>query len=287
MDQTSAMHVWLGRILHATDFSPRGHLAFVHALKLALAARGQLSIVHVDIDGDEKNNDWNDFPDVRSTLTAWGLLPPDAPTSAVAPATGVQVVKHEIGFRNPLKGVMSLLQRHPADLVVLASRALDGRERRRSPSVAEPLARETALPTLFLPHDAAGFVDPATGAVRLGKILIPVDAAPRPEAALELAQTLVGMLGATDAEIVMLHVGAETLTVANAEGKGQRTAAAREKRDLMDAVIDGVDELSRLGSGDVLVFLPGEREIRDAAEALRKHHPPHVEILPLFARLSA
>ncbi|RFP25820.1 ATP-dependent RNA helicase HrpA [Duganella sp. BJB488] len=75
--------------------------------------------------------------------------------------------------------------------------------------------------------------------------------------------------------------------VANAEGKGQRTAAAREKRDLMDAVVDGVDELSRLGSGDVLVFLPGEREIRDAAEALRKHHPPHVEILPLFARLSA
>ena len=44
---------------------------------------------------------------------------------------------------------------------------------------------------------------------------------------------------------------------------------------------------ARLGSGDVLVFLPGEREIRDAAEALRKHHPPHVEILPLFARLSA
>ncbi|WP_371875559.1 ATP-dependent RNA helicase HrpA [Duganella aceris] len=75
--------------------------------------------------------------------------------------------------------------------------------------------------------------------------------------------------------------------VANAEGKGARTAAAREKRDLMDAVVDGVDELCRIGSGDVLVFLPGEREIRDVAEALRKHHPPHVEILPLFARLSA
>ncbi|MDY7578094.1 ATP-dependent RNA helicase HrpA [Herbaspirillum sp. RTI4] len=62
---------------------------------------------------------------------------------------------------------------------------------------------------------------------------------------------------------------------------------AREQRDLMDAVVDAVDELARVGSGDVLVFLPGEREIRDAAEALRKHHPPHVEILPLFARLSA
>jgi len=73
---------------------------------------------------------------------------------------------------------------------------------------------------------------------------------------------------------------------ATPDAKGARTAAAREKRDLMDAIVDGVDEVCRIGSGDVLVFLPGEREIRDAAEALRKHHPPHVEILPLFARLS-
>ncbi len=58
-------------------------------------------------------------------------------------------------------------------------------------------------------------------------------------------------------------------------------------RDLMEAIVDAVDELCREGSGDVLVFLPGEREIREAAEALRKHHPPHTEILPLFARLSA
>jgi ATP-dependent helicase HrpA len=74
-----------------------------------------------------------------------------------------------------------------------------------------------------------------------------------------------------------------------AANPGPATAAQRQKdqRDLMDAVVDAVDELARIGAGDVLVFLPGEREIRDAAEALRKHHPPHVEILPLFARLSA
>ena len=60
-----------------------------------------------------------------------------------------------------------------------------------------------------------------------------------------------------------------------------------KERDLMTAITDAIDECCRIGSGDVLVFLPGEREIRDAAEALRKHHPPHVEILPLFARLSA
>jgi ATP-dependent helicase HrpA len=79
----------------------------------------------------------------------------------------------------------------------------------------------------------------------------------------------------------------QVLTGAPDTGKPMPKAqAAREKRDLMDAVVDGVDEVCRLGSGDVLVFMPGEREIRDCAEALRKHHPPHVEILPLFARLS-
>jgi ATP-dependent helicase HrpA len=65
------------------------------------------------------------------------------------------------------------------------------------------------------------------------------------------------------------------------------SAAPDDERDLYDAIADACDELHRVGPGDVLVFLPGEREIRDAAEALRKHHPPHTEILPLFARLSA
>jgi ATP-dependent helicase HrpA len=69
----------------------------------------------------------------------------------------------------------------------------------------------------------------------------------------------------------------------------QRWRPFEESRefDLNDAIAEAVDELWRSGPpGDVLVFLPGEREIRDAAEHLRKHHPPGVEILPLFARLS-
>jgi len=57
--------------------------------------------------------------------------------------------------------------------------------------------------------------------------------------------------------------------------------------DVADAIVDAVDECHRNGPGDVLVFLPGEREIREAAEALRKHHPPGTELLPLYARQSA
>ncbi|NYT59062.1 ATP-dependent RNA helicase HrpA [Alcaligenaceae bacterium] len=67
---------------------------------------------------------------------------------------------------------------------------------------------------------------------------------------------------------------------------GSRRQTADEERDLIDAVVDGVDQCARHGPGDVLVFLPGEREIRETVEALRKHHPPGTEVLPLYARLS-
>ncbi len=61
-----------------------------------------------------------------------------------------------------------------------------------------------------------------------------------------------------------------------------------EPVDMNEAIAKAVDEIARDSrSGDVLVFLPGEREIREAAETLRKHHPKNTEILPLFSRLSA
>ncbi len=53
------------------------------------------------------------------------------------------------------------------------------------------------------------------------------------------------------------------------------------------ALAEAVDELCREGPGDVLVFLPGEREIRDAADTLRRRGPRNVELLPLYARLTS
>jgi len=61
----------------------------------------------------------------------------------------------------------------------------------------------------------------------------------------------------------------------------------QKERGRGQAILDAIDELAAEGPGDVLVFLPGERAIREASELLRKHHPPQTEILPLYARLSA
>ncbi|MDZ7864080.1 MAG: ATP-dependent RNA helicase HrpA [Acidovorax sp.] len=74
----------------------------------------------------------------------------------------------------------------------------------------------------------------------------------------------------------------------------QRWRPFEDTRDygLNEAIADGVDELWQgNAAGDILIFLPGEREIREAADHLRKHlaHQPvmrNAEVLPLFARLS-
>ena len=65
---------------------------------------------------------------------------------------------------------------------------------------------------------------------------------------------------------------------------GDSEDTTREEEE--QALADAVEELCREGDGDILVFLPGEREIRDTAEVLRRRHLG-VELLPLYARLSA
>ncbi len=59
-----------------------------------------------------------------------------------------------------------------------------------------------------------------------------------------------------------------------------------EPRDQTQGICDAVQELYTEGNGDILVFCSGEREIRDAADALTELALPHTEILPLYARLS-
>ena len=69
------------------------------------------------------------------------------------------------------------------------------------------------------------------------------------------------------------------------------TQGSYEGKDIISGILDAVDELSEhpnssQGQGDILIFLNGEREIRDTALALTKANLPHTHILPLYARLT-
>ncbi len=60
-----------------------------------------------------------------------------------------------------------------------------------------------------------------------------------------------------------------------------------DDRDTLQGITDALDELAREDPGDVLVFLSGENEIRDAQDAIEGKHYPGTEVLPLYGRLSA
>jgi nucleotide-binding universal stress UspA family protein len=221
-------------IFHPTDFSPASDVAFVHALKLALASVGSLTLFHY-AHGEDEEDDPHAFPAVRDTLTRWGLLPPNSPREAVASALGLRVRKVEVGGDDPTEAILGYIGRHPADLIVLATHQRSGAARWLYHEVALPVARQSQLPALFVPPDAEGFVDAATGEVRLHRILVPIDRHPHPRAAIELVPAVVEVLSAAPAAVELLHVG---------------TMATVPRVQLPES--DGVTWTTRLAEGDVV-----------------------------------
>lgn len=243
MDSKTDVRPALARILHATDLTAGGDLAFVHSLKLALAAPGELVIVHADADRRRAGAEWNAFPGVRETLARWSLLPPGVDAAAVADTLGLHVRKVDIPDKDPMTAVVDLLDHRPVDLVVLASHAREGLDRWLHPSFAEPLAREARLPTLFLPHAARGFVSPETGAQTLRHVLVPVDQSPRPGRALALAMDMADALGAVDAVFHLLHVGPQWPATPIPGGRESRVRRLERKGSVVDEIIGAADQL--------------------------------------------
>ena len=95
-----------------------------------------------------------------------------------------------------------------------------------------------------------------------------------------------------DDDVPIKSVPSNTLGIKrNAKTEARWLAEDDEEEAIEEAILDAADDLLRQGGGDILVFLPGEREIRDVADHLRKYQGrstklKHIEVLPLFARLS-
>lgn len=196
----------IASILYPSDFSKPGEAAFAHALKIALAARARLTLFHA-IGGDEEA-DWHDFPGVRRMLERWQLLPPDSPHAAVADL-GVGVVKRVAKGDGPVKTVRHYLAGHPTDLIVLGTQVQEGRMRWLRPSVAEPIARDAQLMTLFVPYGISGFISQQDGSVALRNVLVAAAANPSAQAAVDAAARLVAAIAREPGRLHLLHVGEE------------------------------------------------------------------------------
>jgi len=195
----------LRSILHPTDFSEASAEAFVHALRIALTAKCGLTLLHIDSPQDE--HDWATFPHVRAVLANWGLMSETEPEGAIAEKLGVKIAKVELSPQSAAAGILRYLEDHPVDLIVLGTQARDGVARLLQGSVAETLARQAKTPTLFVPNGARGFVDPQRGEIHLKRLLIPVDHAPRPAAAVSAIMHFAHLLAGPEVEERLFHVG--------------------------------------------------------------------------------
>jgi nucleotide-binding universal stress UspA family protein len=189
-------------IFHPSDFSEGSTVAFAHALKIALVTKAQLNILHVSESG---GGQWADFPGVRQMLEQWDVLPPGSPRSAI-PSLGIDVRKVLTHSDDPVAASLTYLERNPTDLIVLATHQHDGRARWMAQAVAEPLARQSHLMTLFIPAGVQGFVSPFDGSVSLDRILIPIASDPSPEPAIDAACRAAAALETDPVTFTTLHV---------------------------------------------------------------------------------
>jgi nucleotide-binding universal stress UspA family protein len=144
----------LQQIFHPSDFTPASEVAFVHALKAALVAKAELTILHVS---PKHELEWMEFPGVRPTLERWGLLPKQSARSDVA-KLGINIKKVQAKHDDPVESVTSYLSTHNTDLIVLATDQHKSGGLWLSRSIAAPIARKSRQMTLFIPKGVDGSI---------------------------------------------------------------------------------------------------------------------------------
>jgi nucleotide-binding universal stress UspA family protein len=199
-------------ILHPTDYSESSRSAFAHALRLSVAARSALHVLHVDDAGEE--TDWTRFPDALDLLRQWKMLDASSTPEDLASRCGVELTKEALGSANVAEAISAVAEQRQCDLMVLLTHGSSWMGRLLKGSVAEASARLIHAPALFVQEGQHGFVDRETGKIRIHRILMPVAADVPPMHAWGIASKLVRALDPL-AEFHMLHVGDTLPTFGN------------------------------------------------------------------------
>ena len=145
---------------------------------------------------------------MRARLARWGLLEAGAPQSAVRDRLGIDVAKFDFRQSSAPHAVEAFAHDHGADLMVLGTRGLTGFDRWLEGSMAERIADRLRVRTLFVSGHARGFVDSETGAMRLSRILFPVDSTPDPEPAYGELEDWLRELDVSTRAVRAVHAGA-------------------------------------------------------------------------------
>jgi nucleotide-binding universal stress UspA family protein len=235
-------------VFHPTDLSQASTVAFAHALKLSLLWKTPISILHV-AQGSDVN--WADLPGLRDTLFRWGLIPDKNDKKAVT-ELGIRVRKVIMPEDDPVEASIRYLERHPADLIVLATHQRSGQMQWLRQSVSEPLARNTGEMTLFIPHGVSGFISLEDGTVSLKRILIPIDSDPDPASAIQAVYRIVKAMDVAEVQFTLLYVG-DSDDMPTVE-LPEQTGWTWEKRIGQGDIVENILEVADAGAMDMIIM---------------------------------
>ena len=258
----------LQQIFHPSDFTPESDVAFVHALKAALLAKAELTILHVS---PKHDLDWTEFPGVRPTLERWGLLPKNSAQADVR-KLGINIKKVQAKHDDPVESVTAYLSAHNTDLIVLATDQQKVGGLWLSQSIAVPIARKSNQMTLFIPKGQPGFVSARDGSVSLASILIPVAATPAAQPAVQAAARMVSRLNCPAGVFTILHVGEreDMPKVHKPEIAGWKWNTEVRSGDVVDVI---GETASATGAGLIVLTTDGRQGFLDA---LRGSHSERI-----------
>ena len=239
-------------IAHATDLTGDDEGALVHATALAAAGGARLVTIH----GNPAQVTDADLPDAAALAVRWG-----------------RSVAHERRCHDCCEDVadtvLDALHGLRPDLVVVGTHGRHGFAALVRGSVGETIARNLDVPVLVVPDAIRGFVDPATGAIDLGRVVIPSGDRADAQQGIDAARALAALAGGLELQLEVLHVGDEVanlappgVTVTRAHGNLEQAIAgfAQARRaSLIVMATRGHD-----GVGDVLFGSHTERVIHES-----------------------
>lgn len=192
-------------LLHPTDFGPANAVALAHAVALSFKVGGRLTLLHVR-GGDEPLPTRNGLAPITDLLVKWGRLGAHEKFADLKLRFGVDARFIDVPGRSVWEGLHEHIEAQPIDLAVLATTAHSGLGYWFAGSISRRALRQAEAMILFVREGQHGLVDPATGDLRLRKVLIPHDGKTPIAPALTRAARFLDALGAP-LEKRLMHIG--------------------------------------------------------------------------------
>ena len=189
-------------VAYATDLKSEEKTAFEHAVAVAAHARGQLYAVHATEEGER--DAFRNFPEAEPLLTRWQAA--DRPLGA---DLHEEVEYHKVLHTccdDPVDTLLDALNDIKPDLLVVGKHRLSGVQSFFHDSVAESLARNANVPTLFVPLRGEGFVSSLDGDLDLDRVVIPVQDQATIVESLDKTRAIISKLDIREPEYEFVHV---------------------------------------------------------------------------------